>query len=389
MADSSGRSGAENFTGKPDYAARAAWLRDLTRTRGGYKTSAVAPVRPTGVKPSGNGARLPQPSGSRIGPGGMVAPPGATWGAPIKPGTVGQPGGARPVTADIPFYLRPNSTYAADNPNKVMNDAARYAAYAGQQPTRALLLDKMAAGLVDESMPNYVDDFGGKTLWDALFAPEPGDDGSGGGGGSGRRSGGSGAGGGAGGLAQADVYRQMAAALDAKAQTDLSGFDARTKSVNDLAVSGSKRLDEILAGLGAASGATRADINQSYARTKGDLMGLRERVAAAEAARALAGGNTLAAFGAAPTEFTREYGAQDLVDQSLVGLTGLQGVDDRFMAGKNDVYAGLGADARLQAGNRQDVLLQQLAQARQAAAAQAAAERAQLAMQAAQAGVRL
>lgn len=372
MADSSGRSGAENFTGKPDYAARAAWLRDLTRTRGGYRT---------GAKPSGNGARLPQPSGSRIGPGGLVAPPGATWGAPIKPGTVGQPGGARPVTADIPFYLRPNSTYAADNPNKVMNDAARYAAYAGQQPTRALLLDKMAAGLVDESMPNYVDDFGGKTLWDALFAPEPGDDGSGGGG--------RGSGGGAGGAAQADVYRQMLAALNAKAQTDLSGFDARTKSVNDLAVSGSKRLDEILAGLGTASGATRADINQSYARTKGDLMGLRERVAAAEAARALAGGNTLAAFGAAPTEFTREYGAQDLVDQSLVGLTGLQGVDDRFMAGKNDVYAGLGADARLQTGNRQDVLLQQLAQARQAAAAQAAAERAQLAIEAAKAGVRL
>lgn len=231
-----------------------------------------------------------------------------------------------------------------------------------------------------------VDPFGGSqnNILDLLAGI---DDGS-----SNRNGGGGGAGAAAAAAAKVNAqkaYAMMNDALAAKLAAGNQGFDARVKNVNELGVSNQKHVNDILAGLGAAGAATRADVQGVYQGGDARLSQLASEIQQAEAMRAQGANQTLGMFGAGNDAFTRQYGAQDLVNAQRVALGGMQTADDRMFAQRGDVYAGLGADARLNQANSQNTLLQQIAAARQAAAAQAAAEKAQIAIQAAQDGVKL
>ncbi len=265
---------------------------------------------------------------------------------------------------------------------QVARDAARYSHYAAQQPARAAGVLKAAGALAD---PVPVDDFGGADVYDTLYAPQ----GNGGGGGRNRSGGGGGGGGGGGATAAAKkAYADMLAALDKAAKSDLASYDTRGKSLTDLQSQGVKRLDGIMSDLASSAGGARSGAVDAYAAADQRMGALAAELAANEAARSQGAANTLGAFGVSGGG-VRQYGAQDTLGAQRGFLGGSRAATEAMYADRQAVHGGLQSDIAARDKAQYEQLQAQLAAQRQAAEKEAARQRAELALQAAQAGVKL
>lgn len=265
--------------------------------------------------------------------------------------------------------------------------------WASTPAQRDAFVDSRNAG--DVLGPTYTDPLGDMTPWDALMGmwDQAGQDGPGGGGRGGGGSGGSAAANpadpdphGWAAIAAAEarkpLYEQQLAAIQGKLDADNTGFNQRQGQLGSLRDQGSARTAAIMGELAAQLGSTQQGVAGAYAGGDQALAGLQQSFGAGNQARNAGAGQTLSAFGVDPN--AGAVSVDPLIDMLVASRamnTNLGTNAQASLAGRNQVYAGLGADANMQQGAGYDRLTAQLQAEQQKAAAQAASDRANMLLQ--------